>query len=129
MVLPARVGHRRAFVDARDDGRQMEVTWHEQAGVVVISFWQGERCQSTFQMPIEEAPALIGVLTSALGDAVSGRRRGPPGPALERRRRFLDGPPFRRDGRSFLSGWFRRLSPRRSADVVPLRAVPRNPWQ
>lgn len=79
MALPARAGERRSFVDARNDGRQMEVTWHEDACVLVISLWQGNTCRSTFRMPIEDAPALIGIVASALESVVATRGPDRPG--------------------------------------------------
>lgn len=63
----------------------MEVSWHDEAGVVVISLWQGGTCRSTFRMPVEDAPALISTLSSALGDALSGPHTAPPGSGTPRR--------------------------------------------
>ena len=118
MVLPGRAGHRRhSFVDARNDGRQMEVTWHEEASVVVISLWQGGTCRSTFRMPIEDAPALIGILSSALGDAVSFSRSRGPEHRFATRSSLLDA--------SQALGLLHRLLRRRRADVVPLRPLQR----
>ena len=72
---------RQWFGDARDDGRRMEVSWHPDEGIVIISLWHGSMCRATFRLPVEQAPALIQTLADALGDAVqseppSAPRRG-----------------------------------------------------
>ncbi len=69
------------FGDARDDGRRMEVSWHPDEGLVIVSLWHGSICRATFRLPVEQAPALIQTLADALGDAVqsapaSGSRGG-----------------------------------------------------
>jgi hypothetical protein len=61
---------RQWFVDARDDGRRMEVSWHSDEGIVIVSLWHGSMCRATFQLPVQEAPGLIQTLADALGDAV-----------------------------------------------------------
>lgn len=98
----------------------MEVTWHEAAGIVVISLWQGERCRSTFQLPIEEAAALVAVLTSALGDAIAsaGSPRTPP-----RMTAGASSPSSSSSSSPSLLRLFHRLLSTRRAPVVPLRAV------
>jgi hypothetical protein len=72
---------RQWFGDARDDGRRMEVSWHPDEGIVIISLWHGSMCRATFRLPVDQAPALIQTLADALGDAVqseptSAQRRG-----------------------------------------------------
>jgi hypothetical protein len=61
---------RQWFVDARDAGRRMEVSWHSDEGIVIVSLWHGSICRATFQLPVGEAPGLIQTLADALGDAV-----------------------------------------------------------
>lgn len=83
MALPARLAaHRRHwFGDARDDDRQLEVTWHPADRLVVLSLWQGGTCRATFRLPIEDAADVIGALSAALGEAVAtgpGARPSPP---------------------------------------------------
>ena len=81
MVLfprPDRV-HRQWFNDARDDGRRMEVSWHPDEALVIVSLWHGSICRATFRLPVEQAPALVHTLTDALGDAV--HTDPPPRPA------------------------------------------------
>jgi hypothetical protein len=70
---------RQWFNDARHDGRRMEVSWHSDEGIVIVSLWHGSMCRATFRLPFEQAPALIETLADALGDAAqaappSGRR-------------------------------------------------------
>lgn len=126
MGLPDRAGHRHSFADSRDDGRRMEVTWHADAGVLVISLWQDATCRSTFRMPIEDAPALIGVVTSALGEAVSA-----PQGNLRRAAGTRDGAPraprARIPATQDVLGVVRRVLRRRRAEVVPLHPVKRRP--
>jgi len=61
---------RQWFVDARDDGRRMDVSWHADEHLVIISLWHGSICRATFRMPVEDAPALLQALGNALGDAL-----------------------------------------------------------
>jgi len=79
MALLQRSGglRREWFTDDRDSGRQMELTWHRDEQIVIISLWQGAVCRATFRMPITEAPSAIGVLADALGDAATSTRVSP----------------------------------------------------
>ncbi len=71
VALPRADGIRRQwFADARDDGRRMEVSWHSDEGLVIVSLWHGSICRATFRLPVEQAPALIQTLADTLGDAV-----------------------------------------------------------
>lgn len=66
-------GSRREWlVDARDDGRRMELTWHRRQRLVVLSLWQGGNCRATFRLPVADAPEVIALLSNALGDAAAG---------------------------------------------------------
>ena len=58
-----------AFLDARGDGRALRVSWHGEAGVVVLSLWSGSRCRGTFRLPAEDVPALIEALRAGLATA------------------------------------------------------------
>ena len=83
---------RRWFSDARDDARRMEVSWHPDERIVIISLWSATVCRATFRLPIEEAPTVIDVLATSLGEAARDPQRGA-GPAtstlVERWRRHL----------------------------------------
>jgi len=48
----------------------MDVSWHADQRLVIISLWHGSICRATFRMSVEDAPALIQALGNALGDAV-----------------------------------------------------------
>ena len=63
-VLPVRG---EVFLDARDGGRALRVSWHGEAGVVVLSLWRGGECVSTFQLDRQELPELVAALTRAAG--------------------------------------------------------------
>ena len=62
------------FLDARGAGRSLRVTWHAEAGVVVLSLWRHTVCAGTFRLPADEVPALIEVLRDGLAAAYFGVR-------------------------------------------------------
>ena len=60
--------------DARGDGRALRVSWHPEAGVVVLSVWRGPVCAATVQVEASEVPHLVDVLVRGLAvEAVAGR--------------------------------------------------------
>jgi hypothetical protein len=97
----------------------MEVTWHADEGMVILSLWQDRTCRSTFRLPIEDAPALIGALAAAIGDAME----SPPPPDTEGAR-----PALQPGGNlARLIGTVRQMLAGRHADVVALHPVPQGP--
>jgi hypothetical protein len=62
-VLP-RTGE--VYLDARTPDRALRVSWHSEAGLVVLSLWRGNVCVGSFQLAIEEVPDLIDVLRAGL---------------------------------------------------------------
>ncbi|MGH2455495.1 MAG: hypothetical protein ACRDHD_04480 [Candidatus Limnocylindria bacterium] len=54
----------RWFADGR--GRSLRVTRHPEAGLVVFSLWEGDRCIGTFRLPIGEAPRLMVLLAEGV---------------------------------------------------------------
>jgi len=54
----------RWFADSR--GRSLKATWHAEADLVVLSLWEGDRCVSTFQLPVADAPQLMVLLAEAV---------------------------------------------------------------
>ncbi|MEP7054306.1 MAG: hypothetical protein ABI912_03575 [Actinomycetota bacterium] len=62
-------GHRDWFIDDRGDGRRMQVTWHPEHAIVVLSLWHRDVCTSTFRLPIADAPRLITLFAASLGEA------------------------------------------------------------
>ena len=65
------------FLDTRGDARALRVSWHHDAGLVVLSMWRGSECVASFRLGIDEVPELIRTLRDGLDeayDAVTGRR-------------------------------------------------------
>jgi hypothetical protein len=62
------------FLDARGDRRTLRVSWHREAGVVVLSLWREGVCAGTFRLTVDEVPALIELLRSGLDEAYDGAR-------------------------------------------------------
>ncbi|MDN5895185.1 MAG: hypothetical protein L0H93_14325 [Nocardioides sp.] len=56
-------------VDARGGDRALKVTWHHDAGVVVLSMWRDNVCAATFRLAVDEVPDLIDALRSGLDEA------------------------------------------------------------
>jgi len=56
------------FTDTRTPVRRMRTSWHQDAGVVVMSLWAGDHCTATFRLPIEDAPALMHLLVDAIAE-------------------------------------------------------------
>jgi hypothetical protein len=54
------------FVDPRSPARRLGVSTHPEAGVVVLSLWQGEQCTGTFRLRVLDADILIDVLTEGM---------------------------------------------------------------
>lgn len=54
------------FLDARGGDRAMRVSWHEDAGLVVLSLWRDNVCAGSFRLSIEEVPDLIELLRDGL---------------------------------------------------------------
>ncbi|MDQ3615374.1 MAG: hypothetical protein M3393_01850 [Actinomycetota bacterium] len=54
------------FLDARGDSRALRVSWHTEAGLVVLSLWRDANCAATFRLSIEEVPDLIALLRVGL---------------------------------------------------------------
>ncbi|HJR38390.1 MAG TPA: hypothetical protein VJ819_08415 [Nocardioidaceae bacterium] len=62
------------FLDARGGSRALRVSWHSEAGVVVLSLWRDGTCAGTFRLTIDEVPDLIDVLRAGLAQAYDGAR-------------------------------------------------------
>ena len=54
------------FLDERSPHRSLRVSWHPEAGLVVLSLWRGGVCTGTFRLPVEEVPDLVDVLRAGL---------------------------------------------------------------
>jgi hypothetical protein len=57
------------FADQRGESRSLRLAWHTESDVVVLSLWQGDRCSSTFRLPMSEVPRFVQALVDGLGDA------------------------------------------------------------
>jgi hypothetical protein len=55
-----------AFVDVRNGGRAMRVSWHADNDLFVFSMWRDGRCAATFQLDRLSAPELISALAASL---------------------------------------------------------------
>lgn len=65
------------FLDVRGAGRTLRVSWHEEAGVVVLSLWRSGVCTGTFRLPVDEVPDLVEVLRGGLANAYDAARQDP----------------------------------------------------
>lgn len=54
------------YLDARSHSRALRVSWHHEAGLVVLSLWRDNVCAGTFRLAIDEVPDLIDVLRAGL---------------------------------------------------------------
>jgi len=54
------------FLDARGGDRALRVSWHQDAGVVVLSLWRDNVCAGSFRLGIDEVPELIAMLRAGL---------------------------------------------------------------
>src|SRR4051794_21581101 len=57
------------FFDSRGDDRALRLSRHPDAGVVVLSLWNGGVCQGTFRMPADQIAAFAETLLSAAPEA------------------------------------------------------------
>jgi hypothetical protein len=57
--------------DARGGGRAMRVTWHQDAGCVVLSLWQAELCVASFRLETADVPALVATLVAGLAQTAA----------------------------------------------------------
>jgi hypothetical protein len=54
------------FLDARGGDRALRVSWHQEAGMVVLSLWRDNVCAGSFRLAVDEVPDLIAVLQAGL---------------------------------------------------------------
>ena len=54
------------FLDARGGDRALRASWHQDAGVVVLSLWRDNVCAGSFRLAIDEVPELIALLRTGL---------------------------------------------------------------
>lgn len=66
------------FLDARDAGRALRLSWHHEDELVVLSLWRGHKCTGSFQLAADDAPAFVQALTAGLADGYDGEQAVPP---------------------------------------------------
>ena len=54
------------LLDARGDDRALRVSWHDEAGVVVLSLWRDNVCTGTFRLAAADVPDLIDTLVDVM---------------------------------------------------------------
>ena len=54
------------FIDARGGDRALRVSWHHEAGLVVLSLWRDNVCAGSFRLSVDEVPDLIEMLRTGL---------------------------------------------------------------
>ena len=59
------------FADQRGQARALRLAWHTDAGVVVLSLWQADRCTGTFRLPLADVPRFVQSLVDGLGETIS----------------------------------------------------------
>jgi len=59
------------FPDTRGTERALRVSWHPEAGLVVLSLWREDRCVGTFRLEADEVPALVNTLVTGLAAAAA----------------------------------------------------------
>ena len=47
----------------------MRVSWHHEAGLVVLSLWRDNVCAGSFRLAVDEVPELIDLLRTGLDRA------------------------------------------------------------
>ena len=57
------------YLDARGGDRALRVSWHTEAGLVVLSLWHANVCSGSFRLAVDEVPELIDLLRSGLDRA------------------------------------------------------------
>ena len=66
------------FLDGRGDDRALRLSWHDEAGLVVMSMWRENVCVGSFRLVSEDVPAMIAFLSSGLATSYAGSRASRP---------------------------------------------------
>jgi hypothetical protein len=64
--IPALPASGDVFLDARDQGRAMRVSWHHDGDLAVLSIWRAGTCVASFQVGRNDVPALVESLVRGL---------------------------------------------------------------
>ena len=62
------------FLDSRGGDRALRVTWHHEAGLVVLSLWRDNVCAGTFRLAADDVPDIIALLLKGLDEAYDAAR-------------------------------------------------------
>ncbi len=57
------------FLDSRGSERALRVSWHHEAGIVVLSLWRDNVCSGSFRLAVDEVPIMIDALRAGLDAA------------------------------------------------------------
>jgi hypothetical protein len=60
------------FLDTRDEGRWMRLSWHHEDELVVFSIWRAHTCVATFRLGSDDVPKLIESLVNGLAKGYHG---------------------------------------------------------
>ncbi len=55
----------------------MEISWHHEGEVAVLSLWREGSCAATFRLAKDDVPALIQALAGGLAEGYDGRHATP----------------------------------------------------
>jgi hypothetical protein len=66
------------FLDGRGDDRALRLSWHDEAGLVVMSMWRENVCVGSFRLVAEDVPAMIAFLSSGLAASYADNRSARP---------------------------------------------------
>lgn len=62
------------FLDGRGDDRALRLSWHDEAGLVVLSMWRENVCVGSFRLVAQDVPAMIAFLSSGLAASYADQR-------------------------------------------------------
>ncbi len=57
------------YLDSRGTGRALRLSWHHEAGCVVLSLWRDNVCSGSFRLAVDDVPDMIDALRSGLDAA------------------------------------------------------------
>jgi len=57
------------FIDPRGSERALRVSWHHEAGLVVLSLWRDNVCSGSFRLAVDDVPEMIDALRAGLDAA------------------------------------------------------------
>lgn len=73
-------GPRVVVEDVRRNDTYLRVTWHDDAGVFVVSHWRGDVCVAATRISADAAPDLVNLLVRGLAASTTTPSVAPPAP-------------------------------------------------